>query len=124
MILNFLKENYSHPQVDEIFLFVKQKLPRISKKTVYRNLQFLAQEGLIQEVEVKGVKRYEPKSNPHHHLICKKCGIIKDVAFQELISHAINIGKQINDFDVEFAHVHFHGLCNNCKEELKNDRRK
>jgi len=33
IILEYLKENYNHPSVEEIFSFVKSKLPQISKKT-------------------------------------------------------------------------------------------
>ena len=121
MILEYLKENYDHPSVEEIFGFVKKKLPRISKKTVYSNLQFLCNEGLIQDVRVKGVQRYEPKSNPHHHLICRKCGKIMDTQSEELLSHAMNVGKTIKDFYVESANINFYGLCKKCKEGKKHE---
>ena len=121
MILEYLKENYDHPSVEEIFGFVKKKLPRISKKTVYSNLQFLCNEGLIQDVRVKGVQRYEPKSNPHHHLICIKCGKIMDTQSEELLSHAMNVGKTIKDFYVESTNINFYGLCKKCKEGKKHE---
>ena len=70
-ILNFLQNNYSHPTVEDVYEGVKKKLTRISKATVYQNLKFLASKGLIQEVNVKGVSRFEPNTNPHHHIICK-----------------------------------------------------
>ncbi len=124
IILDYLKENYSHPSVEEIFNFVKNKLPRISKKTVYSNLQFLYDKGLINEVEVKGVKRYELNLDPHHHLICRKCGKIIDIESDELLSHAMKVGKKIKDFYVEFSNVNFYGICKKCKEENKNGRRK
>ena len=116
IILEYLKENYTHPSVEEIFGFVKNKLPRISKKTVYSNLQFLCNEGFIQDVRVKGVQRYEPKSNPHHHLICRKCGKIIDIHSEELSSHAIKVGKTLRNFFVEFTDINFYGICKKCKE--------
>lgn len=124
IILDYLKENYSHPSVEEIFNFVKNRLPRISKKTVYSNLQLLCDKGLINEVKVKGVQRYEPKLDPHHHVICRKCGKIIDIESDELLSHAMKVGKKIKDFDVEFSNVNFYGICKKCKEENKNGRRK
>ena len=33
-ILNFLKDNYSHPAVEEVYEAVKKKLTRISKATI------------------------------------------------------------------------------------------
>jgi Fur family transcriptional regulator, ferric uptake regulator len=121
IILDYLKENYNHPSVEEIFGFVKNKLPRISKKTVYSNLQFLCNEGLIQDVRVKGVQRYEPQSNPHHHLICRKCGKILDIQSEELLSHAMKVGKTLRNFFVESTDINFYGICKKCKEGNKNE---
>jgi len=119
IILEYLKENYTHPSVEEIFGFVKNKLPRISKKTVYSNLQFLCNEGLIQDVRVKGVQRYEPQSNPHHHLICRKCGKIMDKQSEELLSHAMKVRQTIKNFYVESININFYGICKKCKEGNK-----
>jgi len=121
IILDYLKENYNHPSVEEIFSFVKNKLPRISKKTVYSNLQFLCNEGLIQDVRIKGVQRYEPQSNPHHHLICRKCGKILDIQSEELLSHAMKVGKTFRNFFVESTDINFYGICKKCKEGNKNE---
>ncbi|HIH29559.1 MAG TPA: transcriptional repressor [Thermoplasmata archaeon] len=123
IILEYLKENYNHPSVEEIFSFVKSKLPQISKKTVYSNLQFLCAEGFIQDVRVKGVQRYEPKSNPHHHLICRKCGRIIDIQSEELLSHAMKVGKTSKNFYVESTTINFYGMCKKCKEVNKNERK-
>ena len=116
VILDYIRDNYNHPSVEEIFNAVKRKLPRISKKTVYCNLKFLSDESLIQEVRVKGVKRYEPKKEPHHHLICKKCGLIIDIKSDELFRHTMKIGKKVKDFDVEFSNTNFYGLCKKCRK--------
>ena len=63
-ILNFIKGNTSHPTVEEVYNEVKKKLTRISKATVYQNLRFLSEKGIIQEVNIKGVSRFEPNINP------------------------------------------------------------
>jgi Fur family ferric uptake transcriptional regulator len=62
-ILDFLKDNFNHPTVEEIYDEVKQKLPRITKATVYKNLSVLVENILIKEVNVKGVSRFEAKQN-------------------------------------------------------------
>ena len=116
IILDFLRDNYEHPSVEDVYNHVRQKLPRISKKTVYSNLRFLSDEGLIQEVQVKGVQRYEPKIDPHHHLICRRCGRIADLKSGELLSHAMETAKDVDDFEVESVSVNFYGICKDCKE--------
>ncbi len=123
IILGFVKENYTHPTVDGVFRHVKDRLPRISKKTVYSNLQFLCSKGLIQEVRIKGVLRYEPKQLPHPHTFCRKCGRIEDVKLSNLISELDKPAKKLKDFDVDFVSITFYGVCKKCKGGLENGRK-
>ena len=113
-ILNFLQNNYSHPTVEDVYEGVKKKLTRISKATVYQNLKFLASKGLIQEVNVKGVSRFEPNNNPLHHIICKNCGAIVDFESKELTEFSLQLIKNMKDFNVESTNTNFFGICNKC----------
>ena len=45
LILEELRRMKSHPTADEIYSMVREKLPRISLGTVYRNLQLLTGPG-------------------------------------------------------------------------------
>jgi len=113
-ILDYLKDNYSHPTVEQVFEAVRKKLTRISKATVYKNLRFLAEKGLIQEVNIKGVSRFEPNLEAHHHLICKKCGRIIDFKSDELTNYTLGIAKKLKDMKIESATTNFYGLCEKC----------
>jgi Fur family ferric uptake transcriptional regulator len=113
-ILNFLKDNLNHPTVEEIYNEVKQILPRITKATVYKNLKFLVDKGYLREVNVKGVSRFEAKIEPHHHIICKKCGKIIDFKSDELIDYSLKIIKNYEDFTINSAETTFFGICKNC----------
>lgn len=114
-ILNFLKNNTAHPTVDDVYEVVKKKLTRISKATVYQNLKFLTEKGLIQEVNIKGVSRYEPNLDPHHHMICRKCGKIIDFESKILTDYLQKIGKKLKEIKVEFINTNFYGICKKCK---------
>ena len=113
-ILNFLRNNKSHPTVDKVYEGVKKKLTRISKATVYQNLKFLADKGLIQEVNIKGVSRFEPNIKPHHHVICKKCGKITDFESRELTDYSLKIARKLKDTKIEATDTHFYGKCIKC----------
>ncbi|MBP1909466.1 Fur family transcriptional regulator [Methanolobus bombayensis] len=115
-ILEFLKEFDGHPTVDDVYEGVRQKLTRISKATVYNNLKFLAEKGLIKEVNVKGVSRFESNLIPHHHTICLECGEIADYESEELSDYAMKIAEQIDDFKIESADTNFYGICKKCME--------
>jgi len=115
IILDYLKDNRDHPSVDEIYNYVKTKLPRISKKTVYSNLTFLSEKGLISEVNLKGVLRYEPKMKPHHHILCARCGKVMDFESDKLVEYSMKIAEQIKEFDIDSAATNFYGTCESCK---------
>jgi Fur family ferric uptake transcriptional regulator len=50
IILEELKKFDSHPSADELYERVRKRLPHISLGTVYRNLEILAREGIIQRI--------------------------------------------------------------------------
>jgi Fur family ferric uptake transcriptional regulator len=113
-ILNFLKENYSHPTVEQVYDAVKKKLTRISKATVYQNLRFLTENSLIQEVNIKGVSRFEPNLEPHHHFICRKCEKIIDFESKELTEYTLKVAKTLKEMKIEATNTNFYGVCNKC----------
>ena len=113
-ILNFLKDNKTHPTVEQVYKEVKKKLTRISKATVYQNLKFLSDKGLVQEVNIKGVSRFEPNLKPHHHIICKKCGKIFDFESKELTDYALKMAKSLKEFHINSANTNFYGICRKC----------
>ena len=114
-ILNFLRDNTNHPTVEDVFEGVRKKLTRISKATVYQNLKFLSEKDLIQEVNVKGVSRFEPNLKPHHHIICRRCGKIIDFESKELTDYSLKIVKKLKEIDVDATNTNFYGICKKCK---------
>jgi Fur family ferric uptake transcriptional regulator len=99
---------------------VRKKLPRISRGTVYRNLEVLSQKGFVKEVNAAGTKKFElgVKSGmqSHDHFICRKCNKMIDVFFSDMDNRVL---KQIKNKDhslkVESMTINFSGLCNKCK---------
>ena len=116
-ILDFLKDNLNHPTVEEIFEEVKQNLPRITKATVYKNLKVLVDNGLIKEVNIKGVSRFEAKIEPHHHIICKTCGKIIDFKSKELINYALKMIEEQREIIIDSAETTFFGHCKICDRD-------
>lgn len=68
-----------HPTPSEVYEKVREKHPHISRATVYRNLNLLAERGELAHVAVpNGADRYELRCDPHYHLCCSQCGKIFD----------------------------------------------
>ena len=51
-ILDVMKENLVHPTAEEIYHFVLEKEPQISKSTVYRNINILVELGEIKKLNM------------------------------------------------------------------------
>jgi len=122
-ILNFFKDNESHFSVETVYDSVKQKLSRISKATVYRNLEYLAQKGFLNQLIVNGILMYELKKGEHHHLICSNCQSIIDFESDELTLFSLDVAKKnFTSFEINAVTITFHGICKECQKEKKHTK--
>ncbi len=115
LILKVLINNRTHPTADWIYEEVKKEIPKISKGTVYRNLQVLHEDGAITELNLDGIMaRYEEKQKNHYHFKCEKCGRVIDL--DEPMVQGLNerVAKKTG-FKVSGHRIEFHGLCKNCQ---------
>lgn len=79
-IINMLMRSKDHPTAEEIHAAVKEELPGINIGTVYRNLQMLLAEGLVQEItQSKSGSRFDGNQMPHSHFFCQCCGEVYDI---------------------------------------------
>jgi Fe2+ or Zn2+ uptake regulation protein len=87
-----------------------------NKTTVYREIEFLRNQQILQEIEFgDGKKRYEISENHHHHIICLNCGLIKDLPMeQELNEEENKIIKNLGFKPIGHS-LEFFGLCSKCQ---------
>jgi Fe2+ or Zn2+ uptake regulation protein len=113
-ILEFLKSVKTHPTAEEIYRSVKERLPQISKGTVYRNLKFLAKKGEILEISSK-VFHYDGDALSHAHFVCQKCDRIFDV-FDLCRECKIVKKKRIKFGKIKGYNLIFYGICQDCQK--------
>lgn len=115
VILETLRCLSSHPTADEIYNIVREKLPRISLGTVYRNLEILAGSGEILRIERAGSqKRFDGNKMPHQHARCHQCGRIFDVHPQVDVRAPELPADAIPGFRLEGMEIEFVGRCESC----------
>jgi len=70
-----------HLRAEDILTALRPEFPKLNSSTVYRELLWLKDRGLISETDMGGgIKVYERVTEPpHHHLICLHCGCIADL---------------------------------------------
>ena len=114
LILEALRSVSSHPTADEIYGMVREKMPRISLGTVYRNLELLTNSGEILRLDRAGAqKHFDGNPMPHQHVRCKSCGRIGDV--HPPLEMPVFDGVQAGGFTIEDVEVEFVGVCEACR---------
>jgi len=117
-ILHVLHHEGKHLSPTEVFARAKEALPGLTEATVYRTLEFLADNGLAHSAHIgNGHLVYEiAKQNHHHHLICRKCGgeVQIEHASLEKVFDELEAASGFRNID---SHVTFFGLCPGCQED-------
>lgn len=84
IILKTLISAPSHPTADQLYDDVSGKLPGISRDTVYRTLNSLADCGMLKRLIMPGgATHFDGDISPHHHFLCERCGKILDFTWPE-----------------------------------------
>ncbi len=73
LVLDAVRQSYNHPTADEIYNAVREQDDKISRGTVYRNLNLLADAGEILSIKTPGGSRFDRTIEPHAHIICTSC---------------------------------------------------
>jgi Fur family ferric uptake transcriptional regulator len=117
IILEELGKVTSHPTANEVYDMVRRRLPRIGLGTVYRNLELMADIGIILKLEVGGTqKRFDATVEPHYHIRCSACGKVDDIniAVQEQINQ---VAEKASNYKILGHHIEFSGICQSCLEK-------
>ena len=111
-VYEILMKSPNHPTVEEIYEEVKKKYPFVSLATVYRTVETLERMGLARKVCYWGSSaRYDANMDEHHHLICEKCGAIKDIYIDE----SVDVPEEMEGFRTSGYSVNIYGLCPACR---------
>ena len=117
MVLDAVRELGCHAAADEVYVKVSALHPTISKGTVYRNLNVLAEEGEIRKIDIPdSAARYDHNCSKHYHIKCERCGKVFDVDM-ELIPDLSDRINNIHGFDILDYDIIFKGVCPECKNK-------
>lgn len=116
VILEVIRSDMCHHTADEIFALAKERLPGISRATVYNNLKTLEAAKLIRRITGDSLSdRYDNSYVPHGHMICEACGKVRDFNlsdFDKQLSDAI--GSEFSSYELKVRYI-----CEECKAQME-----
>lgn len=105
-----------HLTVEHVFEKLREKYPKVVLATVYNNLNKLWETGLIRKVSVEGMPDRYDRVEKHDHLVCKQCGKLADIAFEDL---TVSLSEQLEEEFLFYDLKVFH-LCLECRKKQHN----
>jgi Fe2+ or Zn2+ uptake regulation protein len=104
----------SHPTAESVYAEARTRMPTMSLKTVYQTLNDLTDMGEIHQLDLgTGSSRFDPNIDVHHHLVCNRCGKVRDL-YADYSTVEVPASAQ-QGFVVGSAEVVFRGLCAQCQ---------
>lgn len=115
LILKKVNAMDNHPTAEEIYEAAGKESPGLSLGTVYRNLNMLADAGMVRRVSIPGkADRFDHTLRQHSHRYCMSCGCVEDVALDD--EAIMGIVKQGDETTVDYSLVVF-GTCDACRQK-------
>lgn len=116
-IWNELLSSEEHRDAEEIFFTLKNRGINVSRATVYRTIDVLVKNNVIEKLEIgDGKARYEynDKFKHHDHLICTACGKIIEFHNKAIEKLQKEIAQKYNFKLMDHNHQLF-GICKDCR---------
>lgn len=115
-ILHVLCHSGKHLTPSEVYVKAQKQLAGLTEATVYRTLEFLAENGLARPAHVgNGRLVYEIANHEHHHIKCRNCGDEMEVEHTLLKSMYQKL-ESASGYQLTDSHVTFFGLCPDCQK--------
>ena len=115
LVLDAVLASSSHPTADEVYTAVRELDPKVSRGTVYRNLNLLSEEGAILHIKTPGGSRFDKTVEPHAHLSCTSCGRVVDAE----APYAADLDGAVEGcaagWQVLGHYTIFEGICPDCR---------
>lgn len=114
VILRELRRRGVHATAEEILESVRHDLPGTSVPTVYATLDLFVELGLARKIDAgTGAALYDPRTDPHQHMVCRECGRIIDLDGEYGVASLVAAAKR-SGFVADGAELMIHGRCAEC----------
>jgi Fur family ferric uptake transcriptional regulator len=114
-ILHVLKSSGGHLSPSQVFERAHVTSPGMTETTVYRTLEFLAENDIVQSRMTSGGHLvYEIAKAGHYHLVCRVCGKEMEIQ-QDQLEPLYSELEASTGFRAIGSQVTFFGVCPDCQ---------
>ncbi len=111
-IFDIINASTEHLTVEQLFQQVRERYPRVVLATIYNNVNKLWEAGLIRRISIEGMPDRYDRLKRHDHLVCKICGKLADISFEDLtIPLRRTLGEDFLYYDLKVVY-----LCPTCRK--------
>lgn len=115
-ILDKAVELSAHFGVDQLYQAMEDEGYHVSRATVYNTLELLCEAGILnRHLFATNLARYEVARGSHLHLICRRCGSIKEIDDSSLTASLLT--EDYAGFKPEYSSSSVYGLCALCAKK-------
>jgi Fur family ferric uptake transcriptional regulator len=115
-LLRAIFAQHRHIDAEEILAVVRASGHKISRATVYRNLELMVAAGVVSKVRLPGGRAVYEHLHPgleHDHLACRGCGRIVEFVSPGITALLSEICRA-HEFDPGHPQLQISGLCRAC----------
>ena len=118
LILSILKNSNKPMSINEVYQTVKEFAPNIAKSTIYRNVDSLIKQDLVDKYFLSDTELfYKIKNDTHehkHYVICDECKRMFDLPVCPI--HQIQSNMLEEGFTITDHYIQISGICKDCKK--------
>jgi len=113
-ILGILQNTDTHPTASWVYDELKKEFNNLSMGTVYRNINILMDQNLVQKIEAgSSFDRFDANTEVHYHFICRECGRIDDLPLAKMADLNELVSRETG-YQAESHRLDFYGTCPEC----------
>lgn len=116
-IMDYLINHPIHPTIDDVYQALSNKMPTLSRTTVYNTLRMLSENQAAQMITIDEHRVcYDGNVESHVHFYCKKCGKIIDLFGEQ--APKLEGEKTVEGNIIQEEQLYYKGICAKCAKKL------
>ena len=116
-IMDYLINHPIHPTIDDVYQALSNKVPTLSRTTVYNTLRMLSENQAAQMITIDEHRVcYDGNVESHVPFYCKKCGKIIDLFGEQ--APKLEGEKTVEGNIIQEEQLYYKGICAKCAKKL------